>query len=258
MQTRHLISALLAATLSGALAVPAVQAQSSLSARVDRIERLMSQQRLSEMVLQMQQMQQEISELRGQVELQQYQLQQLMTGQAGPDSADLGMMSGQEDAGGAAPDGLILGPAMGTSDGGLVLSSDAAEAEPAVDPVAEEKAYRSAFELLKDRDYPAAKSAFEAVLVDHPNGRYTDNSIYWLGEIAYVTKDHAAAIADFSRLIERYPDSNKRPSALLKLGYLYDESGDTTQARALLEQLIAAYPNSTEARLAGARLERLD
>jgi tol-pal system protein YbgF len=95
----------------------------------------------------------------------------------------------------------------------------------------ERDAYRNAFELLKDRDYDAAKKEFAAMLVRYPQGQFADNGVYWLGEIGYVNKDYAAALTHFNRLISDYPGSPKVPNAMLKLGYVYAEQQDLDQAR---------------------------
>jgi len=54
-----------------------------LEARLERLERMLNDQSVSDLVLQIQQLQQELQDLRGQVEMQQYRLQQLDRGSGG-------------------------------------------------------------------------------------------------------------------------------------------------------------------------------
>jgi tol-pal system protein YbgF len=52
----------------------------SVEVRLDRLERMLSEQTLSDLVLQIQRLQQEVQDLRGQVEVQQYRMQQMDRG----------------------------------------------------------------------------------------------------------------------------------------------------------------------------------
>jgi tol-pal system protein YbgF len=270
--------------------VSAPVAGATVEARLERLERMLSEQSLSDLVLQLQQLQQEVQELRGQVELQQYTLQQMRGSrfggaprfgstpapipggpglppfpgsESGADMTQPGDATGAEDgdeALAAVPrpslppqQGLgAQGRGSGPSGGGLLGLPT-----PETTAGGEREAYRGAFDLLKDRDYAGAKQAFTDLLSTFPQGQFADNARYWLGEIGYVTKDYAAARAQFNRLITDYPLSPKVPGAMLKLGYVYDEEGDAQQARALLQDIVTRFPDTTESRLAQGRLQQM-
>jgi tol-pal system protein YbgF len=121
----------------------------------------------------------------------------------------------------------------------------------------ERDGYRDGFELLKQRKYPEAVDAFNALLRNYPQGQYADNARYWLAETYYVQRNYPAALAEFDRLVQLNPGSPRVPGALLKIGYIQYEQEAYDQARAALGQVIAQYPDSTEARLAKSRLERM-
>jgi tol-pal system protein YbgF len=121
----------------------------------------------------------------------------------------------------------------------------------------ERDAYRTAFELLKERQYPQAADAFNDLLRRFPQGEYTDNARYWLGETYYVQRNYPAALAEFDRLVQLNPTSGKVPGAMLKIGYIQYEQEAFDQARAALDAVVAQFPDSTEARLAKSRLERM-
>lgn len=239
----------------------------ALEARLSRLERMLGEQTLSDLVLQLQGLQQEVQELRGLVELHEHRLQQVAPrfGSAPRVSVDPApplLPGATPDA--AAPadegDGAAGGsnaqptlPGAGVRGGAGLLGLPAPETLGG----GERDGYLDAFELLKARDYPAAKTAFEGLLARYPEGQYADSARYWLGEIAYLGQDYPAAAEHFGRLIRDYPTSDKLATAMLKLGYVYDEQEDRARARETLREVITRFPDSTEASLAAGRLERL-
>jgi tol-pal system protein YbgF len=272
-------------------AADAAVSPADLARRLERLERMLNDQSLSDFVLQLQQLQQEVQELRGQVELQQYQLRQVSPGlpQLGQSYAaakraaeETGVAPGDDGAATDTDDGQ---PAVATpGDDSAEAAADTAPQVPVAPPPktgvgalgaggdlggtlalpspetlegGEREAYRHAFELLKDRDYAAAKQEFAAMLVRYPDGQFADNGVYWLGEIGYVTKDYPAALTHFNRLVSDYPGSPKLPSAMLKLGYVYYDQQEIAQARGMLEAVVERFPDTTEGRLAQGRLEQM-
>jgi tol-pal system protein YbgF len=290
--------------------LPAMAADPALEARVSRLEQMLSERSLSDLLLQIQQLQQEVQELRGQVETHQYRLRQQGMIGAGSNGSEGDSASTPDRErlrprfSGDAPGGAFRGEADRTSDwrlnrvpgsrvttelgGPLQLdpfsasdSQDRATAAKAQTEAAragsqaagsgllalpspetsaggERELYRKAFDLLKARDYPAARTAFEQMLSHYPQGQFADNARYWLGEIGYVTQDYAAAEAQFDRLVTDYPLSPKVPGAMLKLGYLYYEQDQLAEAREMLKQVAQRFPDTSEAQLAQGRLERME
>jgi len=125
-------------------------------------------------------------------------------------------------------------------------------------PVSDERAaYQKAFDMLKEGRYKMANTGFKTFLKRYPKSGYASNAQYWLGESNYVTRKFEQAVKEFNRVLKQYPSSNKVPDAMLKLGYTYYELAQFDQARQMLQQLRKLSPNSTAARLAGKRLERM-
>ena len=141
-------------------------------------------------------------------------------------------------------------------------ASGGGEASPArsaaaADPMAEQDEYAEAFEHVKQRRYARAAQALESFVERHPQGAFTDNAQYWLGESYYALGRLDQAMSAFEALRSRFPDSQKLPHAMLKMGYIHDEKGQAEQARSILEALVATYPGTTAAVLASQRLERI-
>ena len=124
------------------------------------------------------------------------------------------------------------------------------------DPAREEAAYAAAYDLLRpeQRRYQEAIGAFELFIQQYPNGKFTDNARYWLGEANYVTQNNEAALVAFQQVLEYHPQSPKVPGALLKIGYIKDALGDEAGAKASLQRVIDDYPDSSAAGMAKKRL----
>ncbi|GAB4344909.1 MAG: tol-pal system protein YbgF [Gammaproteobacteria bacterium] len=127
----------------------------------------------------------------------------------------------------------------------------------AIDPAQEQAAYQLAFNLLKEGRYQRAIGQFQEFLKLYPNGSYADNAQYWLGEANYVTRNFRQAIEEFRKVLTNFPDSPKTPDAMLKIGYAHYELQQWNEARAVLTEIGQRFPQSTAARLAEKRLQRM-
>lgn len=117
--------------------------------------------------------------------------------------------------------------------------------------------YQAAFELLKQGRYDQAAIALQQFMVAFPGSDLSDNAQYWLAETHYVTQKYKQALPAFQTVIDRYPDSRKIPDALLKIGYCNYELKKMGEAQSALQSVVAKYPETTAARLASQRLDRI-
>ncbi|MBU3005606.1 tol-pal system protein YbgF [Paraglaciecola arctica] len=122
----------------------------------------------------------------------------------------------------------------------------------------ENGAYDKAVNLiLKDRLYDQAIPEFQLFLQHFPDSSYVPNAHYWLGQLLFNKQDWAGAGEQFNSLITNYPDSNKRADATLKLGITEMERSNAARAKQLWEQVVAEFPDSSSAKLAENRLKGL-
>ena len=137
-------------------------------------------------------------------------------------------------------------PASGESTGNT-QSELAGEAEEG-----EEAAYRAAYELVREREFDTAVSAFMEFLSDYPFGRYAPNAHYWLGELYLVIDppDPELARQNFKLLLDQYPADQKVPDALYKLGRVQFIKGNRQRSREYLDEVIREYPSHAAAQLA--------
>ena len=121
----------------------------------------------------------------------------------------------------------------------------------------EQSVYENAFSLLRSGGYSEAIAAFQNFLSTYPQSTLAGNAQYWIGEAYYTTRRFKEAMAVFQRAIDGYPGNPKAADALLKMGYIHAELNEAAEARKSLEEVISLYPQSTAAQLATNRLARL-
>lgn len=194
-------------------------------------------------------MQNEVNELRGAIEVQNYQLEKILERQRElyleidkrMESVKLQPQSQPQPS--TIP-AAVTNTVVATSE--VPLSAN------------ENEAYDKAVNLiLKDRLYDQAIPEFQAFLQNFPNSSYVPNAHYWLGQLLFNKQDWAGAGEQFSSLITGFPDSSKRADATLKLGITEMERSNAARAKQLWEQVVSEFPDSSSAKLAENRLKGL-
>lgn len=215
-----------------------------LDQRVQRIERVLTNNSLLELAQRIDRLQADVRSLRGEVELLQNQSEggkaqsRSLYGDLEKRIAALETLGGV----GASEAGSAAGPA-------LTVGGVAAGGEQAL--------YDSAFNALKGADYPKAIANFRTFLTSYPTSPLASNAQYWLGEAFYVTREYDAAIQAFRKVATDWPDSRKAPDALVKVGFTQAAQGKNAEARATLEDVARRFPGTEAAQLASDRLKRL-
>lgn len=120
----------------------------------------------------------------------------------------------------------------------------------------EETAYLKAFDALKAGKYDSAITGFRAMLEKWPQGNFSDNAWYWMGESYYVKQQYRASLDAFNAMVERFPASPKVPDALFKAGLSQWSLKDTDAAKTAWRRVVKDYPNSNAAGLARQRLDQ--
>jgi len=118
--------------------------------------------------------------------------------------------------------------------------------------------YRSAFQLVKDKDYAEAIDSFNAFLYLFPQSNYASNAQYWLSESIYASGDFANAMINFAQVVEKYPNSSKIADAKLKIGYCYYSIKKWKEARFIFSDIIKKYPNTSLSQLAEKKIQSMD
>ncbi|WP_020483183.1 tol-pal system protein YbgF [Methylomonas sp. MK1] len=121
----------------------------------------------------------------------------------------------------------------------------------------EKERYQSAYDTLRNGHNAQAIKMFQDLLKDFPAGEFADNSQYWLAEAHKINREFDAARAAFNKVVSQYPNSSKVPDALLKLGYIEFDLQNTAKARDYLTRVTTSYPGTTAAHLAEKKLAQM-
>lgn len=248
-----------------------------------------------ELVTQFQQLQEEVRNLRGQVEQSANTVEQLQkrqrelyldldrrlaalegSGGAGPAPspaeagdvpagadpaampADAGAPGGPSGAASAAPGGSR--PASPSAPAVAPPGTPAANAPAGTAPPAgadEQTLYRTAYEDLRAARYEAAIAGFRNMLNAYPQGDLADNAQYWIGECYYVTRQYDQAVTEFAKVVSGYPQSPKAADAELKIGFVHYNQRRFAEARQHLNNVVTGWPTTPAARLAQSHLRRM-
>ena len=214
----------------------------------------------SELLIMVQQLQDEVRALRGQLETQQYKLQKLESSEADRyrdmdrriGALTASMASG---AGGAALPADSSSTASNTPDP-APTSANTPPASTSTSDIDDNQAYNDAFALVRNRQFDEALTAFNAFISDYPQSSLLANAWYWKGEILLSQQKFDDASLAFIKVVKEYPQANKVPDALYKLGVASVQSGKDSQAQQAFKQVMTDYPDTTAAGLAKNYLNR--
>ena len=216
--------------------------QRELEARVNQIDQVFKNQSLQGISQRIDEQQEQLQKLRGDVELLEHN-QDLSTKQQRDLYQDLDKRLQKLEMG------------MGTA-----AAPAAASAAPVAAPAgggADEAAYQKDFNLLKDGRFTDAIKGYNAFLKQYPASPLASNAVFWTGEAYYQMSDFDSALASFKKVVKDYPGSAKVSDAMLKIGYCQYEQQQWKSARQTLNSVVQNYPNTSAASLATQRLQRM-
>lgn len=225
-------------------------------------------QALTELYYEVQSLRDEVRELRGVVEEQANDLRQLRQRQM-DDYQDLDRRLSASAAAPASAPAADYSGSRQAADYSASAASSAAQSSASVAAVSpapggstsspggseqqgEYEAYTATYNLLKARKIDEAVAGFKTQVAKFPNGKYTANSYYWLGEIYLLQNNLSEAENAFAMVNQRFPAHRKAPDAMFKLGKVYHLQGKNDKALQLLNKVASG--NSSAASLARAYL----
>ncbi|MGC9401549.1 tol-pal system protein YbgF [Vibrio genomosp. F10] len=203
---------------------------------IQRLERLLDNRNRVQLTMQQQidDMSMEISDLRGQLEKNSYDMQQMLQRQREL-FIELDKVRTEIKT--------VEAPVVDSSDTQQPVGTFSSNVD-------EQTAYQNAVDLvLKERDYAGAIVALKQFQVDFPDSSFSSNAHYWLGQLYFAKKQDKEAVKSFAAVVS-YQDSNKRADALVKLGDIAKRNNNQAAAQKYYQQVVDEYPNSSSAKLA--------
>lgn len=212
------------------------------------------------------QMRQDVADLRGQVEEQNFRLTSFIS-QSDSRLATLEDKAGIAPVpapGATAPPGASGPPpnvAKGTPpapavrpgpDGGVILPGVviAPRDGDQGNGVSAETAFQLASGDFKRGHYNLAAAGFANFLEQYPDSKLVPDATYWLGESYRSQGMNARAAQVWEMQSQQFPKSGTTPKALLALGETYRSMDNIPAAEKALKRLIASFPVSDEAQRA--------
>jgi len=209
-----------------------------LDARVQRIERVLTNQSLLELAQRIDALQADLRTIRGEVELLQNETQ-------GGKTQTRNLYGDLEKRLAALE---TLGGVSGAAPGGAAAP---------VGGASEQATYDAGMAALRGGSYDKAITSFREVVTNYPTGDLASNAQFWIGESYYTKGDLESAITAYRKVLADWPDSRKAPDAMVKLGFSQSDLKRTGEARTTLEEVVRKYPGTNAAQLAADRLKRL-
>lgn len=258
---RHLLSLSL---LIGVAAPWAANAQASISNvgsgsvedRVTTLERISNAQAqlMQQLQQQMSDNQRDIDALRGQIQQNTYQLNQVVERQKQLYQQIDTLSSASSNGGQQAAGSDAAADTGAAATAGAAASTESAPAQTG-DANSD---YNAAVALiLEKKQYDQAISALQAWVKRYPDSTYQPNANYWLGQLNYNKGKKDDAAYYYATVVKNYPKSPKAAEALLKVGVIMQEKKDTAKAKAVFQQVIKLYPDTESAKQAQKRLAGL-
>lgn len=219
------------------------QVNRQASARLSEVESKLSNEKLLEMVNQVDSLKAEVAKLRGEVEVANYNLQTTQKRQNDLYNDLDGRLSHLESAGKEAA-------AQQAASQPAATSAAAADTQTSPD-------YDKALNLLRARDFPKATAALSLYVQQNPNTPQAVDALYWLGVAHTAQRQYDAAIEIHRRFAEQFPDNPKAPDALRNVANCQRDLGQADSAKTTLKRLIKLYPSSSAAQKAREQLTKL-
>ena len=121
----------------------------------------------------------------------------------------------------------------------------------------DERKYRQAQSFFNAGQFLNGVVAFKEALKIAPNGKFSDNCQFWIGECYFKLGQYAYAIANYKKVFS-YPQTDKADDAQMRIAVCYSRLGDNAQAVVEFKNLLQNYPQSEYADEARKSLKQLE
>jgi tol-pal system protein YbgF len=226
----------------------------ALLERLNKLETQLKNLRIVELVNQLDATREDVNKLRGQIEVQNHQLETTQKRQK-DFYVDLDARLRQLEPGGGEPAKTTAEPKTTEPKADTKPADKPSDSKPegkAADKGSDKPdpklvgnetgSYDAALALYKGGKYEDSIRSFSGFLKNFPESKLAANSLYWIAMSQSAMRDYKTAINTQQKLLNLFPDSSKAPDAMLNIGMNQVEMGDNKAAKKTFADLIAKYP----------------
>lgn len=225
----------------------------AVDGRVVTVENQLRSQSLIDLLNQVERLNTDISQLKGQMEVMAHDMEGTQQRQRDL-YADLDNRLRKLESAPAAAATTTEAPAAQPA---TTPPAQAAE-QPADTADNEVKDYEAAFALFKANKYPQAVEAFDKFQQTYPDSKLAGNAQYWVGTARFSQRDYKGALAAQQKLLKTYPDHEKAPDAMYSIANCQIQLSDLDAARQTLKSLVSKFPQAKITPKAKERLSQLE
>ena len=118
--------------------------------------------------------------------------------------------------------------------------------------------WSNSMRLIDNSRYSEAAENLRLLILSYPDGTYTGDAYFWLGEIYLVQEMLEDSSEILNAFILKFEEHPRKADALYKLAIVKINLEDVVSAEELLQEVISNYPNSGAALLAEQDLIKLN
>lgn len=223
------------------------RSQQSLDKRVQSLEALINGKGLLDIQNQLEQIRQDVAQLKGDLEVVTHQLEDLRTKQ-GAAYTDLDARVRK----------LEMAPTTAASQGAAPVASNPAGEGKSEVAQQESAAFAEAEALNQAGKYKEAFTAYDAFLKSYSGSKLAPDALYGMGYTQFALKSYKSSAATQQKFLDSYATHPLAPNAMLNLANSQIQLGQIPAAKKTLKDLINTYPSAEVTPSAQKRLKVLE
>ncbi len=118
--------------------------------------------------------------------------------------------------------------------------------------------WSNSLKLIENSRYSEAAENLRLLILSFPQGEYTNEAYFYLGDIYFQQQMYQDSIETFNSLLNNFPENNKTPESIFKLGLNFLRLEDELAAISNFNNVIQNYPESSAAILSKEELVKLN
>lgn len=221
--------------------------QQSLDRRVQSLEALINGKGLLDMQNQLEQIRQDVAQLKGDLEVVTHQLEDMRTKQSASYTDLDTRVRKLETLAQSVTSGQM--PVTSTNGSGDTKSDVSRQ---------ESSAFAEAESLNQAGKYKEAFNAYDAFLKSYSGSKLAPDALYGMGYTQFALKSYKSSAATQQKFLDSYATHALAPNAMLNLANSQIQLGQIPAAKKTLKDLIAAYPSAEVTPSAQKRLKVLE